>query len=132
MSLIEEPTSQELLLYFSEYEQFEEKNKNNFKIKLEKKGINFNKSVYKIIWKAYETYTDQKENFDKSSIKANFDNNFLNGEITTRSVLLRYLFIGSVFRKCHYVIALNVRFFFGFFKISIEKFDKASAEIFVH
>ena len=92
MSLIEEPTSQELLLYFSEYEQFEEKNKNNFKIELEKKGINFNKSVYKIIWKAYETYTDQKENFDKSSIKANFDNNFLNGEITTRSVLLRYLF----------------------------------------
>ena len=95
MSLIEEPTSQELVLYFSEYEKFEENTKLTFKSELTKKGINFSKSSYKTAWEAYEIYIEQKGKFEKSSIKSNFEDNFLDGETSVRSVLMKYLFFIS-------------------------------------
>ena len=91
MSLIEEPTSVELLIYLSEYQKYEKKEKANFKKKLKKQGITLNKFPFNKAWEAYETYMLQKTNFDKSSIKANFEDNIINGEITYRTILLKYL-----------------------------------------
>lgn len=91
MSLIDNPTSHELVLYFSEYEQFEESIKQYFKSELESKGIDFKNRIYNSAWKAYESYIDQKVNFEKSSLKANFDENFLDEEATIHSVLIKYL-----------------------------------------
>ena len=91
MSLIEDPTSSELVLYLSENKKFEEKEKEELKNNLKKNGINLDKSVYKIAWNAYESYNEQKNNFEKSSLKANFDDTFVSGEITLRTIILKYL-----------------------------------------
>jgi hypothetical protein len=91
MSLIEEPTSVELLIYLSEYQKYEKKEKKIFKKKLKKMGINIDIFPFDKAWEAYETYMNQKNNFDKSSIKANFDDNIINGEITFRTILLKFL-----------------------------------------
>ena len=91
MSLIEEPTSVELLIYLSEYQKYEKKEKDNFRNKLKKMGIFIDKFPFNKAWEAYETYILQKANFDKSSIKANFEDNIINGEITFRTILLKYL-----------------------------------------
>ena len=91
MSLIEEPTSVELLIYLSEYQKYEKKEKENFKKKLKKSGILLDKFPFNKAWEAYEAYIFQKTNFDKSSIKANFEDNIINGEITYRTILLKYL-----------------------------------------
>jgi len=92
MSLIEEPTSAELVLYLSEYQKYEEKAKENLKSKLKKSGINLEQPLYNEAWEAYEEYVEQKNNFDKSSLKANFDDTLINGEITFRTIVLKYLF----------------------------------------
>lgn len=34
---------------------------------------------------------EQKNNFEKSSLKANFDDTFISGEVTLRTVILKYL-----------------------------------------
>ena len=81
MSLIEEPTSVELLIYLSEYQKYEKKEKANFKKNLKKIGISINTFPFNKAWEAYEAYMTQKNNFDKSSIKANFEDNIINGEI---------------------------------------------------
>ena len=91
MSLIEEPTSVELLIYLSEYQKYEKKEKTNFKKKLKKNGISLDKFPFNKAWEIFEIYIQQKNNFDKSSIKANFDDNIINGEITYRTILLKYL-----------------------------------------
>ena len=91
MSLIEEPTSAELVLYLSENKKFEEREKEELKNQLKKNGINLEKSYYKNAWNAYELYQEQKNNFDKSSLKANFDDTFISGEITLRTIILKYL-----------------------------------------
>ena len=91
MSLIEDPTSAELVLYLSENKKFEEKEKEELKNHLKKNGINLEKSLFKIAWNAYEIYHEQKNNFDKSSLKANFDDTFISGEITLRTIILKYL-----------------------------------------
>ena len=91
MSLIEEPTSVELLIYLSEYQKYEKKEKTNFKKKLKKNGILLDKFPFNKAWEIFEIYIQQKNNFDKSSIKANFDDNIINGEITYRTILLKYL-----------------------------------------
>ena len=95
MSLIENPTSQELVLYFSEYERFEENIKQGLKGEFEKRGINFNDTVYKNAWNAFESYMEQKSRFEKSSIKSNFDENFIDGEASIRSIIMKYLFFLS-------------------------------------
>ena len=92
MSLIEEPTSSELVLYLSEYQKYEEKSKENLRIKLRKSGINIEDFLLREAWDAYESYIEQKNNFDKSSLKANFDDTLVNGEITFRTIVLKYLF----------------------------------------
>jgi hypothetical protein len=91
MSLIEEPTSSELVLYLSEYKKFEEKEKEVLKNHLKKNGIDLEKPLYKNAWEAYECYMEQKNNFDKSSLKANFDDTLINGEVTLRTIALKYL-----------------------------------------
>ena len=91
MSLIEDPTSSELVLYLSENKKFEEKEKEELKNQFKKSGINLEKALYKNAWNAYEVYHEQKNNFDKSSLKANFDDTFISGEITLRTIILRYL-----------------------------------------
>ena len=91
MSLIEEPTSTELLIYLSEYQNYEKKEKTNFKKKLNKNGIFLDKFPFNKAWEVLETYIQQKNNFDKSSIKANFEDNIINWEITYRTILLKYL-----------------------------------------
>ena len=91
MSLIEEPTSSELVLYLSEYKKFEEKEKEVLKNQLKKNGIDLEKPLYKNAWEAYECYMEQKNNFDKSSLKANFDDTLINGEVTLRTIALKYL-----------------------------------------
>ena len=91
MSLIEEPTSIELLIYLSEYQKYEKKEKTNFKKKLKKNGISLDNFPFNKAWEIFEIYIQQKNNFDKSSIKANFDDNIINGEITYRTILLKYL-----------------------------------------
>ena len=91
MSLIEEPTSAELVLYLSEYKKFEEKEKEIIKSQLKKNGIDLEKPIYKNAWEAYECYIEQKNNFDKSSLKANFDDTLINGEVTLRTIALKYL-----------------------------------------
>ena len=91
MSLIEEPTSSELVLYLSEYKKFEEKEKEELKNQLKKNGINLEKSLYISIWNAYENYIEQKNNFDKSSLKANFDDTLITGDVTLRTIILKYL-----------------------------------------
>ena len=91
MSLIEEPTSEQLLLYLSEYQKYEKKEKENLRKKLKKSGILLDKFPFNRAWEAYENYILQKNNFDKSSIKANFEDNIINGEITFRTILLKYL-----------------------------------------
>ena len=95
MSLIDNPTSQELVLYFSEYETFEENNKQLLKQEFEKKGIDFNLGPYKKAWEAYEVYSEQKSKFEKSSIKSIFDENFIDGETLVHSIIMRYLFFLS-------------------------------------
>ena len=91
MSLIEEPTSSELVLYLSEYKKFEEKEKGEIKNQLKKNGINLDINYYKNAWNAFEVYLEQKNNFDKSSLKANFDDTLINGEVTLRTIVLKYL-----------------------------------------
>ena len=91
MSLIEDPTSSELVLYLSENKKFQEKEKEELKNQLKKNGINLEKSLYKNAWNAYEVYIEQKNNFDKSSLKANFDDTFISGEVTLRTIILKYL-----------------------------------------
>ena len=91
MSLIEDPTSAELVLYLSENKKFEEKEKEELKNNLKKSGINLDKYLYKTAWNAYEIYMEQKNNFDKSSLKANFDDTFVSGDITLRTIILKYL-----------------------------------------
>ena len=91
MSLIEEPTSSELVLYLSEYKKFEEKEKEVLKLQLKKNGIDLEKPAYKNAWEAYLCYVEQKNNFDKSSLKANFDDTLINGEVTLRTIALKYL-----------------------------------------
>ena len=91
MSLIEDPTSSELVQYLSENKKFEEKEKEELKNQFKKSGINLEKALYKNAWNAYEVYHEQKNNFDKSSLKANFDDTFISGEITLRTIILRYL-----------------------------------------
>ena len=91
MSLIEEPTSSELVLYLSEYKKFEEKEKEELKNQLKKNGINLEKNLYNNIWNAYENYIEQKNNFDKSSLKANFDDTLITGDVTLRTIILKYL-----------------------------------------
>ena len=61
MSLIEEPTSSELVLYLSEYKKYEEKQKEELKNQLKKIGINLEKSLYNNAWNAYENYIEQKK-----------------------------------------------------------------------
>ena len=91
MSLVEEPTSAELVLYLSEYKKFEEKEKEVLKNHFKKNGIDLEKPIYKNAWDAYECYIEQKNNFDKSSLKANFDDTLINGEVTLRTIALKYL-----------------------------------------
>ena len=91
MSLIEEPTSSELVLYLSEYKKYEEKEKEVIKNQIKKNGINLESFYYKNAWNAYEVYVEQKNNFDKSSLKANFDDTFISGEVTLRTIVLKYL-----------------------------------------
>ena len=91
MSLIEEPTSSELVLYLSESKKFEEKKKEVLRNQLKKSGINLENFYYKNAWNAYEIYVEQKNNFEKSSLKANFDDTFISGEVTLRTVILKYL-----------------------------------------
>jgi hypothetical protein len=92
MSLIEEPTSAELMLYLSEYQKYEEKSKETLRLRLRKNGIYIDQSLFREAWEAYETYVEQKNNFEKSSLKANFDDNLINGEVTFRTIVLKYLF----------------------------------------
>ena len=92
MSLIEEPTSAELVLYLSEYQKYEEKSKETLKMRLRKNGIFIEQNLFREAWEAYETYVEQKNNFEKSSLKANFDDNLINGEVTFRTIVLKYLF----------------------------------------
>ena len=92
MSLIEEPTSAELVLYLSEYQKYEEKSKESLKLKLKKTGIYLEQFLFREAWDAYECYIEQKNNFDKSSLKANFDDTLINGETTFRTIVLKYLF----------------------------------------
>ena len=54
-------------------------------------GIDLEKPSFKNALEAYECYTEQKNNFDKSSLKANFDDTLINGEITLRTIALKYL-----------------------------------------
>ena len=91
MSLIDNPTSQELVLYFSEYEKFEENEKFQIKKEKMKKGIDINNVPYCIVWNIYEKYIHQKTNLDLSSIKSIFDETFLDSETTYRSVITKYL-----------------------------------------
>ena len=91
MSLVEEPTSSELVLYLSEYKKYEEKEKEELKNQLKKNGIDLEKSLYNNAWNAYENYIEQKNNFDKSSLKANFDDTLITGEVTLRTIILKYL-----------------------------------------
>ena len=44
----------------------------------------------------------QKNNFDKSSIKANFDDNIINSEITFRTILLKFLMFMSTNKANYY------------------------------
>ena len=92
MSLIEEPTSAELVLYLSEYQKYEEKSKETLKVKLRRNGIYIDQILYREAWDAYESYVEQKNNFDRSSLKANFDDTMINGEVTFRTIVLKYLF----------------------------------------
>ena len=92
MSLIEEPTSAELVLYLSEYQKYEEKSKETLRLKLRKNGIYIEQFLFREAWEAYESYVEQKNNFDKSSLKANFDDTLINGEVTFRTIVLKYLF----------------------------------------
>ena len=92
MSLIEEPTSAELVLYLSEYQKYEEKSKESLKLKLRRNGIFIEQMLFREAWDAYECYVEQKNNFDKSSLKANFDDTLINGEVTFRTIVLKYLF----------------------------------------
>ena len=109
MSLIEEPTSVELLTYLSEHQKFEKKEKENFKNKLKKSGIYIDKFPFDKAWEAYETYIIQKNNFDKSSIKANFEDNIINGEITFRTILLKYLmFLSTNKAECFEEEGINM------------------------
>ena len=91
MSLVEEPTSAELVLYLSEYKKFEEKEKEVLKNHFKKNGIDLERPIYKNAWDAYECYIEQKNNFDKSSLKANFDDTLINNEVTLRTIALKYL-----------------------------------------
>jgi len=91
MSLIEEPTSSELVLYLSEYKKFEEKEKEVLKNQLKKNGIDLEQPLYKNGWSAFEIYVEQKNYFDKSSLKANFDDTLISGEVTLRTIILKYL-----------------------------------------
>ncbi len=95
MSLIEEPTSAELVLYLSEYQKYEEKSKETLKIKLRRNGIDIDQFLFREAWDAYESYVEQKNNFDKSSLKANFDDTLINGEVNFRTIVLKYLFFLS-------------------------------------
>ena len=109
MSLIEEPTSVELLIYLSEYQKYEKKEKTNLKKKLKKYGISLDKFPFNKAWEAYETYILQKNNFDKSSIKANFEDNIINGEITYRTILLKYLmFLSTSKANCFEEEGINM------------------------
>jgi hypothetical protein len=91
MSLIEEPTSSELVLYLSEYKKFEEKEREVLKNQLKKSGIDLEQHIYKSAWNAFEIYVEQKNNFDKSSLKANFGDTLISGEVTLRTIILKYL-----------------------------------------
>ena len=91
MSLIEEPTSSELVLYLSEYKIYEQKEKEVLKNQLKKNGIDIEKTLYNNAWSAYENYIEQKNNFDKSSLKANFDDTLITGDVTLRTIILKYL-----------------------------------------
>jgi len=102
MSLVEKPTSMELLLYLSEYQKYEKKAKDNLLKKLKKNGISVDKFLFRQAWEAYESYMIQKNNFDKSSIKANFDDNIINSEITFRTILLKFLMFMSTNKANYY------------------------------
>ena len=109
MSLIEEPTSVELLIYLSEYQKYEKQEKANFKKKLKNIGISINTFPFNKAWEAYEAYMTQKNNFDKSSIKANFEDNIINGEITFRTILLKYLmFLATNKAECFEEEGINM------------------------
>ena len=128
MSLIEEPTSVELLIYLSEYQKYEKKEKENFRKKLRKSGIYLDRFPFNKAWEAYETYILQKNNFDKSSIKANFEDNIINGEITFRTILLKYLmFLGTNKAYCFEEEGINM-----LLKLLQNEPDESQVALFYH
>lgn len=130
MSLIEHPTSKQLVMYFNNNELYGENKKNILKALLLKKKIdvdNANRN-YSKLWKIYEFYIEQKSNFKNSAIRSILDENYSENEDTYRSVLLKFLFYLST-QKFGIYSDSSIQIILNLLKAETTKTQKSVLEI---